>query len=88
MASDDVGNTNAVFTSDSFDREWHPEGGDSLPPPVRDLALALGDAFVDAGWQVSQMHRNSDDPESLWWEHSYWYFFLTYLGRGYFVQAR
>lgn len=86
MASDDVGSTNAVFTSDIFGRDWHPEGGDSHPPPGRDFALALGDAFVSAGWQVSQMDRNSDDPKSLWWEHSYWYLFLTHSDRRYFVQ--
>lgn len=32
-----------------FDREWHPEGGDSHPPPGRDFVLALGDSFAKAG---------------------------------------
>jgi hypothetical protein len=86
MTSDDVGNTNAVFTSDVLDRDWHPEGGDSHPPPGRDFALALGDAFVDRGWHVSQMDRETDDPKSLWWEHSYWFLFLTHSDRSYFVQ--
>ncbi len=83
--SEDVGNVNAVFTSDAYDRQWHPEGGDSHPPPGRDFTLALGDAFLDAGWQVVQMDHDAGDPNSEWWEHTYWYFFLTYSDREYFV---
>ena len=74
MASDTVGNTNAVFTSDRFDRQWHPDGGDSHPPPGRDFAVAIGHAFAGAGWDV--MHLPADAPEDTrndHWEHTYWY---------------
>ena len=84
--SDIVGKTNAVFTSDRFDRTWHPEGGDSHPPPGRDFALALGDAFATAGFNISQMDRKSTNEYDLWWEHSYWYFYLTADRQKYLVQ--
>ena len=78
MASDDVGNTNAVFTSDAFDRTWHPEGGDSHAPPGRDFAVVLGRAFVDAGWDVMELPAEPP-PDELndHWEHTYWYLHIT-----------
>ena len=86
MTSNLVTNTNAVFTTNRFDRTWHPEGGDSHPPPGRDFALALGDAFADTGCDISQMDRDYTDSNDLWWEHSYWYFYATTDRQKYFVQ--
>lgn len=86
MSTDVASNTNAVFTSDRFDRVWHPDGGDSHPPPGCDFALSLVDAFIAAGFDVTQMDRDSTDANNLWWEHSYWYFFLIADRQKYFVQ--
>lgn len=86
MATDSAENTDAVFTSDEFDRTFHEEGGDSHPPPGRDFVLALGAAFVNAGWDVSQMDEACVDPKDQWWEHSYWYLFLEYEGQSFLVQ--
>ena len=86
MPSDLDSNTNAVFTSDRFDRVWHPDGGDSHPPPGHDFVLSLADAFATAGFDITQMDRESTDPNALWWEHSYWYFYLVDGRQKYFVQ--
>lgn len=78
--------TNAVFTTDRFDKVWHPDGGDSHPPPGRDFVQALGDAFIKAGFTVAQMSRECHDPNDHWWEHSYWYFYIVVDRQKYFVQ--
>ncbi len=86
MPDDWVDDTNAIFTSSAIARDWREEGGDSHPPPGREFVLALGAAFLDAGWQVSQMDPDCTDPKSLWWEHSYWFLFLGYREHSFFVQ--
>ncbi|WP_037249781.1 hypothetical protein [Rhodopirellula europaea] len=86
MATDNAANTNAVFTSDRFDRNWHPDGGDSNPPPGRDFAVAIGRAFDDAGWQVMQLPAEApDDPGSDHWEHSYWYITIDSESESYWL---
>ena len=81
MTTEFVEKTNAVFTSDVYDRTFHEGGGDSHPPPGRDFVLALGRAFLEAGWGISQMDDSRDDAKNQWWEHTYWYLFLDYEGR-------
>ncbi|MEM7314924.1 MAG: addiction module protein [Planctomycetota bacterium] len=86
MTSDVENKSNAIFTSDHFDREWHPEGGDSHPPPGREFAVALGIAFADAGWQVMQLPDTPPpDERDDNWEHSYWFLHITRDSQSYWV---
>jgi hypothetical protein len=84
MGGDPLQPTNAVFSSSRFNHNWGEGDSDSDPPPGRDLAVALQDAYELEGIAVRRMPEGSD-PKDEWWEHDCWYFWLTWGGQEYSV---
>jgi hypothetical protein len=80
-----VDRSSAVFTSNRFDRAYHEEGGDDHPPPGREFALAIGKSLKNAGFVVRQRDTEPTDPRDDWWEHGYWYLFLSHDDADYSV---
>jgi hypothetical protein len=76
-----------VFRCPRFDRTFSEEGGDSEPPPGRDLAQAWGAALEEAGLTVVGLQDKPSDPRNDRWEHSYWFFYVTHDRTEYFVQV-
>lgn len=86
MSSANVTNTSAVFTCATYPRPPQTRKA-NVPPAGRLFAQDLADTFDEAGFPTTQMARDEHDPSQLWWENTYWYFFLSAYRQEYFVQV-
>ena len=74
-------NVTLLIDTRRFPKVWHPEGGDSNPPPGREFAQALLEGF-----RSRSVLTIEESVEEDMWEHGYWCFRVVHEGWRYWIR--